>query len=73
MTGRFSTGCGSRPFPFLTFDQVFHPIKPQAHQHARAITLDRGVKKLFQFGEGDDVIELFPEFFFRNAENRAIE
>src|SRR3981081_377527 len=45
----------------------------QAHVHAARGTLHRRVDKPFDFGKGDNLVELAIDFSFVHAENRAVE
>ena len=41
--------------------------------HSRRIVLDRRIEKFFDFGKGDDLIELLADFPLRHPENGAVE
>src|SRR5215475_853061 len=45
----------------------------QAHVHSAGIALDRRIDETFDFGEGDDLVELPVYFAAPHAEDRAVQ
>src|SRR4029077_15322865 len=45
----------------------------EAHLHAGAVMLERGINELFHFGEGYDLVELSCDLFLAHAEDGAAE
>ncbi len=51
--------------------EVSGNCKGQTHIHTTRVMFDRGIHKLLQFSEGDNLIEFACDFLFAHAENRA--
>src|SRR5437867_9973414 len=47
--------------------------KSESHVHSARVTFHRGVEKSFDFGEGDNLIELPLNFRSRHSEDRAVQ